>query len=222
MDAAALEAAGAAPLSADEWRELERAASVALRVGMAAASVRHVTVHMGTLGLATQQVHGRGGRAHAHAQPYSRGARSARLRPGFDGGCGRGHTGVAPAVPHSQPHDPQPTPNVAYGEVADPAPAGAAPVGLGRTRGWLRSAAFHQWRRAALRRGVRMLWHCANQSASQSALPLLLPHVADHDASGAQSSKRPRSPSSSEASLSVSQPWGVMNANAPPFYPKRM
>ena len=182
---------------------------------------------MATLGLATQQVHGRGGRAHAHAEPYSRGVRSAHLRPGFDGSCGRGHTGVAPAVPHSQPHHPQPTSSAASGAVADLAPTSAAPVGLGRTRGWLRSAAFHQWRRAALRRGVRMLWQCARHgiapmAANHSALPLLLPHVADHDESGTQSSKRPRSPSSSEASVSVSQLQLEMNSvvHAPPFCPR--
>ena len=100
MDVVAPEAAGVAPLTSSEWQEAERAVAVARRAGVVAVSVRHVTLHLSTLGLPDWQAHGHGSQVHAHAARRGRGARDARrysLRRG-----GRRSAGAAPAEPPSQ------------------------------------------------------------------------------------------------------------------------
>ena len=180
---------------------------------MAAASVRHVAVHIGALGLADQQVHGHGGRARARAGAPGRGVRCAQLsRPSR--ARGRGHAGVAPVV-CSQPQQSVPSSHgVAPGGMAPTASNGAAPTGHERTRGWLRSAAFHLWRRTALRRAFRCFLS-SNQCSNTAMLPSSQMDVSE--CAGRGGVKRPHS---ALASTDLSAPLSaLMNPHAPAFVP---
>ena len=165
-DPAPLGADGATPLTASEWGEAARGVALAKRVGAVAVSVRHITLHLSTLEFPSGMAHG-----HGHLAPGpARQSRRAGLRSacssarGASRGSGRGPAGAAPGVAAS------PSPSVSAddtsAETNASASAGAAtaPAAPRHNRGWLRSAAFHHWRRVALRRAFSML--CMYEAAS--------------------------------------------------------
>ena len=192
---AALGADGAAPLTASDWKDVARAVAVARRAGLAAVSVRHITFHLSSLQVAVGNAHGNGSQAYAPpAVARGRGLRSAHLGPRWPRSSGRS-AGASPAAPPPEPStSPPPTPTstcaaASHAEVVPTsAGAAAAPAEARRHRGWLRSAAYHHWRRSALRCAFQLLLACAHPSA-----PMALSCLKDADRCGV---KRPPSPSS--------------------------
>ena len=185
-----------------------------MRAGMVAASVRHVTVHLGTLGLSVGQAHGFGDQVQARPLPHDRGLRCARRR---SDSRGRGRARVAGAAPTAPPHPSPPTTTpattaAAAAAVTGSSTVGAAPAGPRRGRGWLRSAAFHQWRRAAMRRAFRCF---ANQSLA-NMLPSQ-PMDMSAECAGRGCLKRPISALVSTDSCSLLSKQ--MNPHAPAWVP---
>ena len=233
-------------MTASEWRDAARAVAVARRAGAAAVSVRHLTFHLSTLDFHAGQTHAHGHHAHgpARATARGRGSRGARLDRS------RGHcAGAAPAAPLPSPSATSPSADAAQCAVADAAACAASATGTStpRSRGWLRSAAFHFWRRVALRRAFHVLCNSAVASVVQcdipmqcvvAATPLLAARPCEPSGPPSAGSanlmplsaaceygrvKRPPSPSSAEASSSplLQKPLHKkqMSVHAPAFYP---
>ena len=244
-DAAALGAGGGAPLTADDWRAAARAVAVARRAGAVAVSVRHITFHLSSLELQAGQAHAHG--HHAHGPAPARTPARGRGSRGACRGRSRGHcAGAAPAAPLPSPSQSSSSTVAAHSEVADAAACAASALSTSttRSRGWLRSAAFHFWRRVALRRAFFMLRNCEVASLVQydmqcvvATTPLLaarpcgppgphagsanlLPLSADSECGRV---KRPPSPFSAEACSSPLLKKRLhalqMNVHAPAFYP---
>ena len=244
-DAVALGSDGAAPLTAGDWRDAARAVAVARRAGATAVSVRHITFHLSMLDFSTGQDHAHGSHAHgpARAPARGRGLRSACL------GRSRGRcAGAAPAAPPptSSAASPSAAPACAAADAA--VCAVSAPNSVPRrTRGWLRSAAFHFRRRMALRHAFSVLVRHASDSSMQCERPPHTLHAArpcapygspyagsanPHESVGAgvwprgvkrAASSPPPSISSHDADVPSATPitslLAPMNVHAPAFYP---
>ena len=246
-DAAALGAGGGAPVTADDWRAAARAVAVARRAGAVAVSVRHITFHLSSLELQAGQAH-----AHGHTmlmgQPQRVLLRTAVARVAL---AADALAAIAPALRrllrYHHHHNPlllllQHTLKLLMLLLAPL--LSALSTSTTRSRGWLRSAAFHFWRRVALRRAFFMLRNCEVASLVQydmqcvvATTPLLaarpcgpsgphagsanlLPLSADSECGRV---KRPPSPFSAEACSSPLLKKRLhalqMNVHAPAFYP---